>query len=145
MNRIARVDLPTDAGTAPEMFSLASGVTVQVCRTSVQAAGAPSTLITLLLDERGLAMPTEADLANFLTQSPSAGIVAGLLSVQSGSASVATLPQFVDASEDLALAAAVCSASWGWDESERIRVTVNGREWHVTPGFRDGAWMAAIA
>jgi hypothetical protein len=145
MIRNARVDLPTGVQAAVETFSLASGVTVQVCRTSVQAENGPSTLITLLLDERGLAMPTESDLANFLTQSPSPGIVAGLLSAQSGSASVATLPQFVNASEELALVAAVCSASWGWDESERIHVTVNGREWHVTPYFRDGAWMATIA
>lgn len=144
MTRTARVDLPTGIRTAVEPFSLASGVTVQVCRTSVQADGEPSTLITLLLDVRGLAMPTDADLEKALTLTPSPGTVAGLLSPGSGSASVTTLPQFVNASEDLALAAAVCLASWGWDESERIRVAVNGREWNVTPRFHSGAWMANI-
>ena len=46
----------------------------------MQADGEPSTLITLLLDVRGLAMPTDADLEKALTLTPSPGTVAGLLS-----------------------------------------------------------------
>jgi len=144
VTRTARVDLPTGGRTPPEAFSLASGVTVQLCRTSVQAAGEPSTRITLLLDARGAGMLSEADLTQALTQVPSPGIVAGLVSAGSGLVDVVTLPEFVDASEDLALAAAVCSASWGWDESERIHVTVNGRGWDVTADCRAGAWRAAV-
>lgn len=142
--RDARVDLPTGVQTALETFELASGVTVQVCRTSVQAGDQRSKPISLLMHVEAQVMPTEADLETALTQDPSLEIVAGMLSARSGEASVFTLPKFVSASEEIAQAAAVCKASWGWDESVRIHVTVNGREWDVTPRFRAGAWRATI-
>jgi hypothetical protein len=142
--RDARVDLPTGIQAAPETFMLASGVTAQVCRASLQAGDQPSRRIGLLMHMEAQAMPTDTDLEMALAQVPSLGIVAGLLSARSGEASVVTLARFTTASEEIAQAAAACTASWGWDESDHIHVTVNGRGWDVTPRFRDGAWRATI-
>jgi hypothetical protein len=75
---------------------------------------------------------------------PTSGILAGLQSPRSGEADVVMLPEFGSAAEDVAFTAAVCAASWGWDESEYIRVRVSDRSWDIVPSFRDGAWMAQI-
>lgn len=141
----AYIDLPTGVHTAIETAVLESGVTVQVCRTSVRRDDRPSTQVILVLDVQGLVLPTEADLLNLLATSLFLGTVAGLQTTDSGKVKVITLPEFDGAPEDIALAAAVCAASWGWDESELIRVTVNDRAWDVTPAFRDGAWTATLA
>jgi hypothetical protein len=120
-------------------------MTVQICRASVHRHDGRSTQIALLLDAQGLVLPTETDLANLRSTSSSFGIVAGLQAAVGGKAVVRTLPEFDAASVDIALAAAVCAASWGWDESECIHVTVNGREWDVSAAFWDGVWTAAVA
>jgi len=140
----AHVELPTGVQSADDTVLLESGVVVQVCRASVRHANGPSVQITLLLDMQALVLPTEGDLSK-LRGTASRSILAGLRTIDSGKVSAITLPEYDAASEDIALAAAVCAASWGWDESECIHVTVNDQQWDVTPLFRDGGWTATLA
>ena len=144
MTEYARVDLPTGVRTSSEIVTLQSGVEVQVCRASVQRANRPSLRVVLLLDTFGRALATSADLRQLTHLTSATDVLAGLLSARSGEAVVVTLPEFEAAAEDVALTAAVCAASWGWDESEYIRVQVNDRWWNVAPSVRDGIWMAQI-
>lgn len=144
MIEYARVDLPTGVRTSIETVILQSGVGVQVCRTSVHPANAPAHQVTLLFDELGSPLPTQTDLSSLAGSLADSGILAGMQSARSGEAAVVTRPEFESAAESIALAAAVCAASWGWDESEYIRVRVNDQEWEVVAEFREGAWMARI-
>lgn len=145
MTNRAHIDLPTGVQSEAETVTLESGITAQVCRTSVRHDDGSSIEITLLLDMQGLVLPTEADLLRLRVASPSVGILAGLQLGGSGKAEAITLPEFYAAGEYVALASAVCAASWGWDESESIHVIVNRRAWKVTPAFRDGMWTATAA
>ena len=144
MTEYARVDLPTGIRTKSEIVTLQSGVEVQVCRASVQRAHAPSLEVVLLLDAFGRTLASSAGLRQLTHLTSPAGILAGLLSARSGEAVVVTLPECEGAAEDVALTAAVCAASWGWDESESIRVQMNDRSWSVVSSFQDGQWMARI-
>ena len=129
---------------APETVTLQSGATFQVCRVQVSHAGGSSVRVTLLLDAEGLARPTAADLARSYSASAALGIVASLRIPETGSVVVITPNASGEAVEDVAMAAAVCAASWGWDESPRMHVVVNERGWDVAPVFCDGVWTAAI-
>jgi hypothetical protein len=46
---------------------------------------------------------------------------------------------------EVAAGVAIFLASWGWDESESLRVTVDGVDLRVTPRFVGGVWQARVA
>ena len=142
MADVAQVDLPTGVRTESEIVTLQSGAEVQVCRTSVHRVHKASVDVVLLLDTFGRVLATPADLQQFAYLASSNGIIAGLLSAHSGEATVITQAAGEVEAEDVAFAAAVCCASWGWDESDRIRVDLNGQSRVVAPRFREGRWTA---
>lgn len=90
-------------------------------------------------------MPTVTELAIIEETLDTGDIVAGLRIPEPGKAIVSSPTAPSGADEDVAMVAAVCAASWGWDESPSIHVIVNGRGRDVTASFRDHVWTATVA
>src|SRR5687767_9266568 len=101
-------------GIVPAQFvTLASGQPVVVCRTTVQR-GTLSTSVTLFLPEPGERAPNTHDLEAVVEQDPGVGVPAVLHASGTGEATVVARPADVARSAFVAMAAAVCAASWGW-------------------------------
>ena len=143
MTATARVDLPI--GLIPADFvTLPSGARLPACRATVQRGDA-TTPVTLLMAQPGEPMPTVDELATLASQDRTGAVVVGLDATGTGQATVHA-PSATDAvAEAVVLAAAVCTVSWGWDESPEIHVTLNGRAWAVSAIYGDEAWFATIA
>lgn len=133
-------------GIVPAHFvTLASGQPVVVCRTTVQRGGLSSS-VTLLLPEPGEQAPSTLDLEVVVEQDPGVGVPAVLHASGAGEATVVARAADVAKSAFVAMAAAVCAASWGWDESALIRVRVNDASFLVEPRYAGTGkqWHAAI-
>ena len=129
----------------PDFLTLASGQPVVVCRTTVQR-GALSTPVTLLFPQPGEAVPSERDLDAVLAQDPRVGVPAVLQASGEGEAAVVARGADAACTELVAMAAAVCAASWGWDETPIVRVDVNGTSLLVEPRYAgvDEQWQVVI-
>lgn len=128
-----------------EFVPLAPGEPVMVCRTTVQR-GTLSTAVTLFLPEPGERAPSGRALQAVVEQDPVLGVPAVLQASGTGEATVVVRPADVLRTELVAMAAAVCAASWGWDESAIIRVRVNDASLPVEPRYAGVGekWHAAI-
>ena len=142
MTATARVDLPI--GLVPaDIVTLPSGARLPACRATVQRGDA-TTPVTLLMAQPGEPTPTVDELATLAAEDPTGAVVVGLDATGTGQATVHA-PIATDAvTEAVVLAAAVCTVSWGWDESPEIHLTLNGRVWAVSAIYRDEAWFATI-
>jgi hypothetical protein len=139
----ARVQLSTGVGP-PEFVRLPSGADVPACRTTVLLDD-DIVSVTLLLTEPGEPPPGLPDLATLVAEGPADACVVALEADGIGHAAVAA-PALPDAlALPVAMAAAVCAASWGWDESPQITVSLNeGRPWVIAPTYRDETWHATL-
>jgi hypothetical protein len=128
-----------------EFIPLASGERVMVCRTTVQRGGV-STPVTLFLPQPGDPALSRNDLEAVVGQDPVIGVPAVLEASGTGEATVTVRPADVPRTEFVAMAAAVCAASWGWDESGTIRVIVNDASLMVTARYAgvNERWHATI-
>ena len=140
----ARVELPTGMVAAEDIVVLSSGESVRACRATVQRDGR-KTRVTLLASMGGEWALDTASHAPLVEREPAGAIVVGVELNGEGSATVVG-PHVPDGSiVDVAAAAGVNAASWGWDESATIHVTVNGTSLEVTPTYRAGAWFATVS
>jgi hypothetical protein len=128
-----------------QSVTLASGQPVMVCRTTV-LRGTISTSVTLFLPDPGERVPSGQDLEAVVEKDPGVGVPAVLQASGTGEATVVTRLADVPTIEAVAMAAAVCVASWGWDESPSIRVSVNDASLLVEPRYTGVGeqWHAAI-
>ena len=133
-------------GIVPIDFAtLASGRPVVVCRTYVQR-GEVRTPVTLFLSQPGDPAPEGRELDALQNDASGLGLGAVLEASGAGEAMVVARSADVASQELLAMAAAVCAASWGWDESAIIRVSVNDAVHLVEPRYAGAGeqWHAGI-
>jgi hypothetical protein len=85
-------------------------------------------------------------LESVFEQDPGVGIPAVLHASGTGEATVVARAADGARSAFVAMAAAVCTASWGWDESALIQVRVNDAPFWVEPRYTGTGeqWHAAI-
>ena len=142
MTATARVDLPV--GLIPADFvTLPSGARLPACRAKVQLRNR-TILVTLLMAQPGEQAPSDPELATLSAADPAGAVVVGLEATGTGQATVTAPVAAESSAEAVVLAAAVCTVSWGWDESPEILVTLNGRASAVSAVYRDEAWFATI-
>ena len=139
----SRVELPIGVVSADEVVVLASGISVQACRATVQR-DEQRARVTLLLVNPGEAPLDAAACAALAAREAPGTIVVGVEFAGTGSATVNVSGVPVTALPDVAAATGVCAASWGWDESATIQVEMNGVVWTVRPTYRAGAWYATV-
>ena len=135
------VELPTGI-VAEDRVRPSAGSGIQACRATVRQA-ATTTRVTLLLPSPGEPLPTVGTLAEVAAIEP-AGTVLATLEASGAGEVTCTGPVPIAHRDAVAMAAAVCAASWGWDESPRIRVSLEAQQWVVAPRYRDATWHATI-
>lgn len=137
----ARVEVPTGIAMG-DLLRLPSGVAIQACRATVWHEAA-TTRVTLLLPSPGEPPLTVAALAEAAATDTASVVVATLEASGAGQATVVGAVA-IEHREAVAMAAAVCAASWGWDESPRICVSLDEQQWVVAPEYRGTTWYATI-
>jgi len=125
----------------PEDFvTLPSGEVLQICRAAVDTAdGVKSITLFLASDAAPLTLNS---LVTVLAAEASGTIGALVRTEADGRATVELAREHGAHTPAVAAATAVMRASWAWDESPTIIVTVNGATIPVAPRFTDDGWTA---
>jgi hypothetical protein len=121
---------------------LPSGEHIQICRATVGEEDAAQHIVLFL--PAPFADPLTLDsLTPALSREPAGTVGALLRASAEGRATVEVLGEHSSCARQVAAVAAVMRASWGWDESPTIVVTVNGTPLDVAPRCIGDRWTAA--
>jgi hypothetical protein len=123
----------------------ASGALLQVCRATVRS-GSVVERVTIFAGADGTWGDTIGvdALSALVRGEPAETIPALLREGTEGRAQVEVGPESESRATAIAQATAVMRASWAWDESAVITVSINGTPHFVAPQFTGSEWRATI-
>jgi hypothetical protein len=129
---------------AEDFIAYANGTRHQVCRATVRSARDAQRILLILLSQEGESSQPLASLTELAASEPPGAISAFVAHGLEDRSIVTVDPVHVAHSSQIAAAVAVMRASWAWDQSPAMRISVNGRRFAVVPRYSGTTWEATI-